>query len=523
MPDDEIDISAEIVGSDQELSPTDEIQTEMSPTVEEQPEEVMTEGVEEPVFEQAQEEIVVEEPVPEHVPEPEPTPEPKPVQQGPKTMNRWIVVVGALLIQLALGAIYSWSVFTTTLTGEGFRFTTTETQMIFSAGLVTFALVMVKAGKLQVDWGPKKVALTGAVLLGLGYILASFVGNSFIGMFITIGIIGGAGIGMAYVVPIAVGMKWFPDKKGLVSGLAVAGFGFGATIWVKLAGDWGNLIEKTDLHTTFFIYGIIFFVMVFVGALTMVNPPKGYAPKGWTPPEQVKGGKGEYNYSPKRLFRTRKAKKQFYMIWTMFIFGALAGLMVIGIIALFGADALVASGYVDVNDYETLEDATKAAAAIAGTAMAVFYAIFNGVGRITWGAIADKIGTKKSLMAMFSLQAVMMFLIYSMGGNEYTLYLAAAIIGFNFGGNFSLFPTTTAEFFGTKTVGQNYGFVFTAYGVGGVVGPMMAGYFKDSAGGVEGWAPAFIIAGILCAVAVLLAYMLKVPGAPKRRRRKNPQ
>ncbi len=499
MPDDEIDISAEIVGSDEEP--------------------VMTEGVEEIPVEEPVQEVPVEEPVPEYVPEPEPTPEPveevvyeepEPIPQaGPKTMNRWIVVVGALLIQLALGAIYSWSVFTPILTGDGFRFTTTQTQMIFSAGLVVFALVMVKAGKLQVDWGPKKVALTGAVLLGLGYILASFVGNSFIGMFITIGIIGGAGIGMAYVVPIAVGMKWFPDKKGLVSGLAVAGFGFGATIWVKLAGSWGNLIADLGIHQTFFIYGIIFFIMVFIGALTMVNPPAGYSPAGYTPPEQMAGGKKEYNYTPKKLFRTRAAKKQFYMIWSMFIFGALAGLMVIGVIKLFGIDALVNTG-----NYTLAE-----ASAIAGTAMAVFYAIFNGIGRIVWGIIADKIGTKKSLMAMFSFQALMMALIFGMGGNEYTLYVAAALIGFNFGGNFSLFPTTTAEFFGSKTVGQNYGFVFTAYGVGGVVGPMMAGYFKDSAGGVEGWAPAFMIAAVLCAVAVILAYMLKVPPAPKRRRK----
>ena len=499
MPDDEIDISAEIVGSDEEP--------------------VMTEGVEEIPVEEPVQEVPVEEPVPEYVPEPEPTPEPveevvyeepEPIPQaGPKTMNRWIVVVGALLIQLALGAIYSWSVFTPILTGDGFRFTTTQTQMIFSAGLVVFALVMVKAGKLQVDWGPKKVALTGAVLLGLGYILASFVGNSFIGMFITIGIIGGAGIGMAYVVPIAVGMKWFPDKKGLVSGLAVAGFGFGATIWVKLAGSWGNLIADLGIHQTFFIYGIIFFIMVFIGALTVVNPPAGYSPAGYTPPEQMAGGKKEYNYTPKKLFRTRAAKKQFYMIWSMFIFGALAGLMVIGVIKLFGIDALVNTG-----NYTLAE-----ASAIAGTAMAVFYAIFNGIGRIVWGIIADKIGTKKSLMAMFSFQALMMALIFGMGGNEYTLYVAAALIGFNFGGNFSLFPTTTAEFFGSKTVGQNYGFVFTAYGVGGVVGPMMAGYFKDSAGGVEGWAPAFMIAAVLCAVAVILAYMLKVPPAPKRRRK----
>ena len=318
MPEDEIDISAEIVASEEEseviegveetpveeevieIVPEDEALEKTLPEPEPTPEpepapelvpepEAEPEIIEDPVEEETiPEPEIIEEPVEEEI---VPEPEPEPVQQGPKTMNRWIVVIGALLIQLALGAIYSWSVFTPVLTGEGFRFTTTQTQMIFSAGLVTFALVMVKAGKLQVDWGPKKVALTGAALLGIGYVMASFVDNSFIGMFITIGIIGGAGIGMAYVVPIAVGMKWFPDKKGLVSGLAVAGFGFGATIWVKLAGSWGNLIADLGIHQTFFIYGIIFFVMVFIGALTMVNPPAGYAPAGWTPPEQVAGGK----------------------------------------------------------------------------------------------------------------------------------------------------------------------------------------------------------------------------------------
>ena len=178
-------------------------------------------------------------------------------------------------------------------------------------------------------------------------------------------------------------------------------------------------------------------------------------------------------------------------------------------IGLFGRDALVANGLDSVESK-----------AFAGTAMAVFYAIFNGIGRIVWGAIADRIGTKKSLMAMFSFQALMMFTIFQLGGNEYTLYLAAALIGFNFGGNFSLFPTTTAEFFGTKTVGQNYGYVFTAYGIGGVVGPMMAGYFKDAGvtAGVDAWYPAFIIAGVLCLVAVFLAFKLEPPKAPRRRK-----
>ena len=170
-----------------------------------------------------------------------------------KLMNRWLVVVGAILIQLALGAIYAWSVFTKPITvpmaeGGVYGFTASQAAWIFSAGLATFAIVMVLAGRMQARIGPRPIALLGGIVLGLGYILGGFFGQSFAGQLISIGIIGGAGIGLAYVVPIAVGVKWFPDKKGMVTGLAVAGFGFGATLWVKLAGEWfGGLLNVTNV------------------------------------------------------------------------------------------------------------------------------------------------------------------------------------------------------------------------------------------------------------------------------------
>lgn len=523
-------------------------------------------------------------------------------------MSRGLVVVGAILIQLCLGAIYAWSVFTPplrpqkmfevdqtvtdeldakqipalfrqafdakitdfvvlgesvklgTLSGsaevqvvapgaswrvvdgnevfivskpEGaasaaklevfrkgrFGFSATQTQIIFSVGLAAFAVVMILAGRWQAAAGPTLVARLGGLVLGVGYVLGGIASRStaddsaFWALLITIGLVGGAGIGLAYVVPIAVGVKWFPDKKGMITGLAVAGFGFGALIWIYLGQglpEWTGikttgLISKLGVSNVFLIYGIAFFVLVMLGSVWMKNPPEGWLPAGWTPPaatgtHAAATGAGMQFESGQML-----ATPQFYMLWIMFIFGALAGLMVIGIIKLFGIDALKAAGM----------DPVKASAT-AGTAMALFYALANGLGRIVWGMVSDKLGRKASLTLMMAIQGVVMLAFFYMGGNVALLYVGAALIGFNFGGNFALFPAATADYFGNKNVGKNYGWMFTAYGVGGIVGPIMAGTFKDlgAAKGVDAWFPAFIVAGVACLIAAAIGLALRPPRAP---------
>ena len=433
-------------------------------------------------------------------------------------MNRWLVVVGAILIQLCLGAIYAWSVFTPPLQKPPFSFTTTQTQVIFSVGLAAFAVVMILAGKWQAKVGPALVARAGGAMLAAGYILAYFVGASYYGLLVTIGLIGGAGIGLGYVVPIACGVKWFPDKKGLITGLAVAGFGFGALIWIQLGGAWGHLIDHLGVSKVFLCYGIAFFVLCMIGSVWMKNPPEG-----WSPPARSANAAGGTSaagavvtFEPAQMLRT----PQFYMLWAMFIFGALAGLMVIGIIKLFGIDALQARAGMTAAE----------ASAMAGTAMGVFFAIFNGVGRIVWGTASDKIGRKASFVLIMVLQGIMMFAFFYMGGVPALLFVGAAVVGFNFGGNFALFPAATADYFGNKNVGKNYGWVFTAYGVGGIVGPIMAGKFKDMGksaiesaanhagalnAAMDAWHPAFIIAGIACLAAAVVALMLRPPKAPR--------
>ncbi len=440
-----------------------------------------------------------------------------------KVMNRWLVVVGAILIQLCLGAIYAWSVFTPVLeeaeAAGGYGFTASQTQWVFSVGLATFAIVMVWAGRQQAKVGPRPLALAGGVVLGAGYILGGFFGGSFATQILFIGIVGGAGIGLAYVVPIAVGVKWFPDKKGMITGLAVAGFGFGATIWVKLGGSWfGGLLNILDgwmglpgVQAVFVVYGIAFFVLVVLGSIVMVNPPDGYKPVGWVPPEATDAGAtGTLNLETGQMLKT----PQFYGLFFIFACSAMAGLMVIGCIKLFGIDALQASG---------AADSRTAASAIAGTAMAL-YAILNGLGRIIWGTVSDTIGRKASIFIMCTLQGIIMLAFYYLGGTAIGLIVGACIIGFNFGGNFALFPAATADFFGNKTVGKNYGWVFLSYGVAGIVGPRIAGYFKDAADAAmeegaavtsDAWLAPFVIAGVACLAAAVVALLLRAPKPPE--------
>lgn len=432
--------------------------------------------------------------------------------KGIKITNRWLVVLGAILIQLALGAIYAWSVFTKILTDSTgiYQFSATQAAWVFSAGLATFALVMVLAGKWQAKAGPTIVAFTGGIVLGLGYILGGFFGDTFWAQFFFIGIMGGAGIGLAYVVPIAVGVKWFPDKKGMVTGLAVAGFGFGATIWVKLADSWfGGLLNTTNVfglpnvQSVFVIYGIVFAAFVILGSIVMVNPPEGYMPKGWTPPAPTdKKASGHVEFDYKKMLKT----SQFYRVWMVFIFSALSGLMVIYCIKLFGIDALKHNG---------MEAAQ--AAIIGGTAMA-WYAIFNGLGRILWGMISDKIGRKNAIITMTLFQGIIVLATYHLFirfGFSGGFIFAACVIGFNFGGNFALFPAITADYFGNKNLGNNYGWMFTAYGIAGILGPQLAGWFKDSASGSGApvvWMTPFIIAGVACLIGAII---MKTTNPPK--------
>jgi len=415
--------------------------------------------------------------------------------ETPKT-HRWPVVVGAVLIQLCLGAIYAWSVFASKLKDAedagGGGWSNARTQIVFSVGLAMFALVMVFAGRKLATWGPQRLAMIGGLLLGAGYAIGGIGGGTnFWVVLIGVGFVGGAGIGFGYVVPIAVGMRWFPDRKGMISGVAVAGFGFGALLWIKLAGNWGDLLESIGIGWTFVIYGGIFAALVVFGSTMMRMPPAGWLPAGYTPPEKTAaGGAG---FSPREMLKT----PQFYLIFLAFVASAGVGLMATGLMKQAPIDALMSGN--------SLTEAQ--AKAIAETAAAVCFALANGIGRLVWGAVSDRLGRKPSLFILTATQGAVLLLFMTMAETQAMLYVGATLIGFNFGGNFALFPSITADKFGNDTVGRNYPWVFLSYGAGGIIFPILGGMLGDA----KNFPLAYTIAGISCLVGAVLIALVFTP------------
>jgi OFA family oxalate/formate antiporter-like MFS transporter len=470
--------------------------------------------------------------------------------------RRWLVVLGALLVQPCLGAIYGWGVFVPALKASRSELTVTlsprvlgvdaqthaqvvaeyralkrqlaeahaterdaakaqveaflaqtvperihvsdevwarqyyglsgkQAHAVFSTGLMVFALVMIVAGRWQDRAGPRVVAMTGGLVLASGYAIAALAGPSFTAVLLSIGVIGGAGIGLGYVCPIAACVKWFPDMKGLITGLAVAGFGGGAFLFIKLAGNWGGLLATEGVSGTFMAYAAIFAVVVTAGSLLLKNPPLGWQPDGWQPPPiAVRSGLPDFEQAQ------TLSTAAFWLLWLAFMFASSAGLMVIGSLKDFG---IREGGLSDVQAEGALG----------------LLALFNAAGRIVWGWVSQRVGPRRTLVTISLLQAAMVLLLVELGSRVWTLELAACWVGFMFGGNLALFPLLTNEYFGTRHLGGNYALVFTAYGTGGVLGPMLAGSVWDTIGSYR-WA--FLAASVGCLLAMALAIVVRAPG-----------
>lgn len=425
-----------------------------------------------------------------------------------KIMNRWIVVIGAVVIQLALGTLYSWGALTPFLTPylcytTGTVIAKATTVFTFGVGLLSFAVTMIFAGQIQAKIGPMKTAILGGIILGVGVMLTAAM-TTLAGVIITYGIIFGAGIGIVYVVPIATAQKWFPDKVGMITGIAVAGFGAGAFIFnyiIKGLANPNGLPNASLTQTNpdfiaqvvprmpilFVVLGIILLVLIVGGALTMKAPPSGWKPEGWTPAPPKAGITGT-DMQRNEIVKT----KSFWVLWAMYTMSAMAGLLVIGSYSGFAAS-----------------DPSYAIAVADFTLIGGIAALFNGLGRIIWGKIADIITYRKALTAMLIVQSVALFIYFTTNSSIGFFIVVTCLIIFCFGGNLSLFPTATKDLFGAKNFSSNYGIVFTAYGIAGFIGATMTQTLVSAFGG--SYLVLFIIVGVLSVISLGLSFILKAP------------
>jgi len=389
-----------------------------------------------------------------------------------KVTNRWLVVFGAVIIQLCLGAVYAWSLFNQPLIDK-FQWEKGDVVLTFSITIFMMATFTIVGGKIQDKIGPRWVATAGGIIMGAGIMMAS-TATSLTELYLYYGFIGGAGIGMAYVCPLATCQKWFPDKRGLISGIAVAGFGGGALIFKPFIL---TFIDSVGVSSTFLYLGIVYLITVVIGAQFLVVPPAGYCPPGWTPPVVSASGAGN-DFSTGQMLKN----VQFYYLWIVFLFACTAGLMVIGLAKDIGIN---------------LVNLTAADAANA----VVVVAIFNALGRVIWGSLSDKLGRVNSLFVMYLIAGLAMFLMSSITMTYFTFLGLCSLIGFCFGGFLALFPSLTADYYGTKNFGTNYGIMFMAFGIAAIIGPKI---------GTSGtFSQAFLIAAVLCIVSAGMTFLVR--------------
>ncbi len=394
------------------------------------------------------------------------------MKEKEKVMNKWFVVFGAVMVQVCIGAIYSWSLFNQPLMDK-FDWTKDQVILTYSIAIFVFAFSTIFSGRLQDRFGPRIVATIGGVLYGCGLLLAS-TATSLTMLYISYGILAGAGVGFAYVCPLSTCVKWFPEKRGFITGIAVGAFGMGSLVFKEVIE---SLLNSLGVSLTFFYIGIIYMVLVIGGAQLLRLPPKDYGKTD----NNISKANGNETFTVGQMMQT----KAFYLIFIMFLFACTSGLLVIGLAKDIGVQLA------------GLEPS------VAANAVAMI-ALFNAGGRLSWGTLSDKIGRLKAIFFMFIITAASMIVMSVINLNYFIFFACLAGIAFCFGGFLAVFPTITGDFYGIKTLGSNYGVVYQAYGIAALAGPLIVRI-------VGGLKPTFMISAILAIIGCILTIMVKQP------------
>ena len=431
--------------------------------------------------------------------------------------NRWAVAVAGTISMICLGTVYSWSLFTQPL-AAAFGWSNTTTTWTFALAIFFLGVGAIVGGRWQDRSGPRPVVVTGLLLWGLGNILAGL-GTTRLGVpwiYLTYGVLGGLGLGLGYVTPVAAVTKWFPEKRGFGSGMVVMGFGLGAFVYnnilksvpafTAVSREAGQVLAAraqggaatlsadavSTIMKTFVWSGVIFAILGGLCALLVRNPPAATAPASAAPgaPRPAVRTAAARDYPPSAALRT----PQFWALWGMLFLNVTAGILFIS------------------NAVPIMRELTSATPA---TALAVygFIALFNGIGRFFWGAMSDRLGRNLAYLLIYGSQVVIFYVV----GGLHSLPLVAllfAIVLLDYGGGFGTMPSFTADYFGTRYMGVNYGWILLAWGVGGIVGPIFVARVKDVTGSFSGALP---VTAVILVLAMLLPIFTRNPASTESR------
>ena len=391
--------------------------------------------------------------------------------------NRWTIAVAAVVMQLCLGAVYGWSVFVKPLMSTQ-HWTLTQVSLNFTLALVFLGAGTVIGGLWQDRVGPRLVATVAGVLYGAGYMVASVgIARHSLGiMYMGYGVLAGVGMGMGYICPVATLVKWFPDRRGLMTGVAVCGYGAGALLMSPIAA---RQIPVIGLPATFLRFGISYLVVVVLSAQFFKNPPQGWRPAGWVPGTAVSKAASTYDFP----VREAMATPQFWVLWFMLFLNVSAGIMIISQASPMAQQML---GLTPV-----------AAAGIVGV-----ISIFNGLGRVVWAAVSDYIGRARVYFLLYLVQAGIFFALPHLHS------AAIAVVGLCYGGGFGTMPSFTADFFGAKYMGGIYGWILLAWGAGAVPSPILIARVRQITGGYQ---VAIQVIAVVMLCSLVLPVLVKRP------------
>jgi MFS family permease len=413
--------------------------------------------------------------------------------------NRWIYVIVGFVANICLGTLYGWSVFKPFVHAEPYNISLPDTTIPFSVSMLVFGITFALAGRMINTRGPRLPALIGAVCAGVGYILSGAIMSAPSAalpiLTVTFGVVAGTGCGFGYNPPIAAVGRWFPDKRGLALGITVSGYALSPLITAPAV----EFLAKTyGIAYTFVILGVVFLVLLLVLGSILAFPPADWK----APPVPAATAKKSWvaasrDYTTKEMLKTRT----FYIVWMIYMIGAGAGLMVIGLTKQIATD---------------MTGLKESLAWMALVAVQV-YAVANAGGRVAMGVVTDILGPKRTILIMLVLQLICLVAIFPFATNTAVLFLVIILYGAMYGAYLSAMPALSSYFFGAKNMGPNYGLLFVAWGVGGVVLPMVMAQVLGKAPDYGDYVLGFQVTAAFIVVGLVLALIMKPPEAPERK------